>query len=125
MPDKERVEDFVDVVVSGAHVDAIRDFYHEDATMRENLSEPRSGRDVLMAHEETMLKCVKEMRTHPARAIIVDGDAVAIHWTFDIVGEDGAVRRLEEVALQRWEGDRIKEEQFFFDSATAWRRMSA
>jgi ketosteroid isomerase-like protein len=121
MPDKKRVEEFVNLVVSGAHVEAIRDFYHADATMRENLAEPRRGRDVLMAHEETMLKRITEMRTHPAKIVAVDGDAVTIHWVFDIVSPDGAVRRLEEVALQRWQGDRILEEQFFYDSATAWK----
>jgi hypothetical protein len=47
-------------------------------------------------------------------------ERVCIHWTFDAIGHDGVARRLEELALQRWLGDQIVEEQFFYDSATAW-----
>jgi hypothetical protein len=43
--------EFVSMVVSGDHVAAISDFYHNDATMQENRNEPRCGRDNLMAHE--------------------------------------------------------------------------
>ena len=120
MPDRARVMEFVAMVVSGDHVGAIANFYHEDATMQENRNEPRRGRDVLMAHEERVLGKIKRMHTHPAEVILVDGDNVAIRWTFDRISHDGLVTRLEEVALQVWKGDRILRERFFYDSATAW-----
>jgi hypothetical protein len=120
MPDRARVTEFVSVVVSGDHVRAIKDFYHENATMQENRHEPRRGRDVLAAHEERALSRIKQMHTHQPEVILVDGDHVAIRWTFDRIDNNDAVTRLEEVALQRWSGDRILHERFFYDSATAW-----
>lgn len=121
MPSRERVDAFIASVVSGDHVGAIADFYHEDATMQENLAEPRRGRELLMAHEKRALDRLERMHTHAPLAVLVDGDRVAINWVFDAIGRDGVSRRLVEVALQRWRGDRIAEEQFFYDTASAWR----
>jgi ketosteroid isomerase-like protein len=120
MPDRARVMEFVAMVVSGDHVGAIANFYHEDATMQENRNAPRRGRDILMAHEERALSRIKRMHTHPAEVVLVDGDNVAIRWTFDRISHEGLVTHLEEVALQVWKGDRILRERFFYDSATAW-----
>ena len=120
MPDRARVMEFVAMVVSGDHVGAIAKFYHEDATMQENRNAPRRGRDILMAHEERALSRIKRMHTHPADVVLVDGDNVAIRWTFDRISHEGPVTRLEEVALQVWKGDRILRERFYYDSATAW-----
>ncbi|QND64318.1 nuclear transport factor 2 family protein [Mesorhizobium loti] len=120
MPSRERVETFLKEVVEGSHVTAIADFYHDDATMQENLGAPRSGREALMAREQSVLERIQKMHTHPVQIFLVDGDNVAIRWTFDRIDKDGTVRRLEEVALQQWRGDRIAKEQFFYDTATAW-----
>ncbi|MFC3323476.1 nuclear transport factor 2 family protein [Mesorhizobium cantuariense] len=120
MPSRERVEAFLKEVVEGSHVKAIADFYHDDATMQENLGVPRKGREALMAREQSVLERIQRMHTHPVQIFLVDGDNVAIRWTFDRIDMDGAVRRLEEVALQQWRGDRIAKEQFFYDTATAW-----
>jgi ketosteroid isomerase-like protein len=119
MPNRERVEAFIAAVVAGDHVRAIADYYHDDASMQENLLTPRQGRALLMAHEAKVLERTK-MFTHPHPVFLVDGDRVAINWTFDATGKDGVTRRLNELALQRWEGDRIAVERFFYDTATAW-----
>lgn len=125
MPTRERVDAFVAAVVSGDHVAAIADFYHEDATMQENGLEPRRGRDTLMAHEAKALSRLKKMHTHPPKAVVLDGDRVVINWVFDAVAFDGSARRLEELAFQTWRGDRILSERFFYDTATAWQNIPA
>jgi ketosteroid isomerase-like protein len=125
MPSQQRVRDFIDTVVSGEHVRAIEDFYHPDASMQENGLPPRVGRDVLVAHEKQVLTRVKQMHTHDVRTFLVDGDNVVVNWTFDAIGHDGSVRRLEEVALQHWRGDRIATERFFYDTATAFQPVEA
>jgi ketosteroid isomerase-like protein len=119
MPSRERVAAFIASVVSGDHVKAIADYYHEDASMQENLQTPRQGRAHLMAHEAKVLERTK-MYTHPNPLFLVDGDNVVIKWIFDATGKDGVTRRLHELALQRWQGDRITEERFVYDSASAW-----
>jgi hypothetical protein len=118
MPSRERVESFIALVCIDP-VRAIADYYHEDASMQENLQPPRVGREVLMAHEAKVLQRVT-MYTHPDPLLLVDGDDVVINWTFDATGKDGVTRRLNELALQRWRGDRIGQERFVYDSASAW-----
>ena len=124
MPSRERVQAFIAAVVGGEHVRAIADYYHEDASMQENLQTPRQGRAKLMAHEAKVLERMK-MHTHPDPLFLVDADQVVIRWTFDATGKDGVTRRLNELTLQRWRGDRIAEERFVYDSATAWTVVTA
>jgi ketosteroid isomerase-like protein len=46
-----------------------------------------------------------------------------IHWTFVFTRIDGRSFRMEELALQRWRGDRVAEERFFYDPEQT-RRLS-
>lgn len=48
---------------------------------------------------------------------IASGDRVVIRWVFEFDWLDGSSTRMEELAYQRWEGERIVEEQFFYDPA--------
>jgi hypothetical protein len=117
MPSRERVLEFIERVVSGDHVGAIEDFYTEDASMQENGNPPRGGRSVLVEHERKALARVAEMRTLPVDHFGIDGDVVFIHWIFDMVAKDGTLRRLDEIAMQQWRGDRIFRERFYYDPA--------
>jgi len=55
MPSRARLDEFIAVVESGDHAGAIEHYYTEDATMQENASPPRIGRDTLVAHERAAL----------------------------------------------------------------------
>lgn len=115
MPSRETVQRFIALVESNDHVRAIQDFYTEDASMQENTAPPRVGRDVLVSHEKAALARVTSVHTHRVETFFVDGDKVAIHWIFDFVLPDGRTRRIDEMALQTWRGDRIAVERFFYD----------
>jgi hypothetical protein len=39
-----------------------------------------------------------------------------IRWVFEFEGADGTSTRLDELAWQRWDGERIVEEKFFYDT---------
>ena len=40
-----------------------------------------------------------------------------IRWVFEFIGHDGRAFRQDELAYQRWEGDLIVEERFYYDPA--------
>jgi hypothetical protein len=40
-----------------------------------------------------------------------------VRWIFRFEWNDGSVTQMEELACQRWEGERIAEETFFYDPA--------
>ncbi|QCI64289.1 nuclear transport factor 2 family protein [Phreatobacter stygius] len=120
MPSRETVEKFIAIVEANEHVRAIEEFYTEDASMQENTQAPRVGRDLLVAHEAAVLKRIK-MNTHKVTTFLVDGDHVAINWVFEMTGPDGVTRKLDELALQLWRGDKIFRERFFYDPAALGR----
>ena len=118
MPDRATLEAFIAMVEANDHVGAIRDFYAEDATMQENLTEPpRRGRQALMDHEAAVLKRVKAVRSRCVRPVLVEGDTVVIHWIFEFDLPDGKTRRIEELAQQTWSGGKIRSERFYYDPA--------
>ena len=114
MPSRARLDEFIAVVVSGDHAGAIERYYTEDASMQENTSPPRVGRDVLVAHERAALDRAKSVVSTCVSSVVED-DRVAINWVFDFTYLSGQTARFDEVALQEWRGDRIFRERFFYD----------
>lgn len=55
MPTAETLERFIARVEGNAHAEAVEEFYTADASMQENQSAPRVGRDAHVANERTRL----------------------------------------------------------------------
>jgi hypothetical protein len=122
MPSAQTLERFIARVESNAHAEAIEEFYTEHATMRENMAAPRVGRATLVVQERATLSKMRSVQSRCVRPLLVNGDVVVVRWIFHFEGHDGRVREIEELAYQRWDGERITEEQFFYDPAQfAWR----
>jgi hypothetical protein len=117
MPSQARLEAFIARVVEGKHVEAIEEFYTENASMQENLDPPRVGRAGLMERERKVLAGAKQVISTCVRPVFVNGDHVVINWIFEFTGHDGKSTRLDELAHQRWDGDRIVEERFYYNPA--------
>ena len=117
MPTPETLERFIALVEQNAHVEAVGGFYTLDASMQENQSAPRIGRDSHVANERRVLSKTKTLMSTCVRPVFVSGDKVVIRWVFRFEWLDGTVTRMEELAYQRWEGERIAEETFFYDPA--------
>jgi len=117
VPTAETLERFIARVEENAHVEAIEEFYAKDASMQENQSPPRVGRDLLMARERAVLAKARSVKSTCVRPVFVNGDNVVVRWVFDFEWPDGMKTHMEELAYQRWEGERIAEETFFYDPA--------
>ena len=117
MPTRERLDEFIAVVESGDHAGAIERYYTEDASMQENANPPRVGRDGLVERERGILALMSNVYSK-AMSSVLEGDRVAIHWVFELTDKAGKVRRVDEVAMQEWRGDRIFRERFFYDPST-------
>jgi hypothetical protein len=117
MPTTETLERFIALVEQNAHVAAVEAFYTVDASMQENRSAPRVGRDSHVANERRVLSKAKTLVSTCVRPVFVNGDFVVIRWIFRFGWMDGSVTHMEELAYQRWDGERIAEETFFYDPA--------
>ncbi len=115
MPSEATLESFIAAVESNDHVAAIERFYTEEATMQENLDEPRKGRSGLAAREAAFLTLWAKVESHCVRPAFVSGDHVVIRWNFAFTAADGKARKMDELAYQRWQGDKIAEERFYYD----------
>jgi hypothetical protein len=121
MPSRTRVEDFIRAVTTGRHDDAIAEFYAEHSTMQELDGEPRVGRTANVARESKVLEATTVVTQQPD-FVAIEGDRVAIHWIFELTGQDGRKRVVDEIAIQVWDGDFIMRERFFYDRAScAWK----
>ncbi len=125
MPLPATLERFIARVESNAHAEAIEEFYTENASMRENQAPPRTGRDLLVAHERAVLARAASVTSRCLRPALVHGDFVVVHWWFRFEWPDGTFTEMEELAHQRWQGERIAEEQFFYDPAQRVRKPLA
>src|SRR5205807_2968598 len=96
-------------------VEALDQFYAENASMQENQSAPRIGKAALLAHETAAQASVTNMTARCIRPFLIEGDTVVLRWTFDYVDGHGRSVRFEELAYQRWAGERIFDAQFFYD----------
>jgi len=63
-------------------------------------------RKVLARPGSVVSKCV--------RPVFVNGDHVVIRWIFHFECLDGSATHMEELACQRWDGERIADETFFY-----------
>jgi hypothetical protein len=115
MPNRSTVEAFAAAVEAGQFIEALEGWYAPDATMRENVGAPRGGLPTLVAGERALMDRTKAIKATRLSPILIEGDMVAIRWAFEFTGPDDKVRRMEEIAWQRWAGDRVVEEQFFYD----------
>ena len=117
MPTPETLARFIARVEENAHAEAIEEFYTPEASMQENQSAPRTGRDILVAHERKVLARARSVSSQCVQPVFVSGDHVAIRWIFRFEWLDGSVTRMEEIASQQWQGERIAAETFFYDPA--------
>ena len=117
MPTNETLQRFIARVEQNAHAEAIEEFYAADASMQENQQSPRIGRDLLIAHERKVLARAKSVASKCVPPVFTHGNHAVIRWIFEFVWLDGSATRIEELAYQRWDGERIAQETFFYDPA--------
>ncbi|MEP6874080.1 MAG: nuclear transport factor 2 family protein [Burkholderiales bacterium] len=117
MPTAETLERFIVRVEENAHAEACEEFYTADSSMQENQRPPRVGRNAHVENERKVLARARSVSSRCVRPVFVNGDFVVIRWIFDFEWLDGTATHMEELAYQRWEGERIAEESFFYDPA--------
>ncbi|MEO6897731.1 MAG: nuclear transport factor 2 family protein [Caldimonas sp.] len=117
MPTDTTIERFIARVEQGAHAEAIAEFYVENGSIRENQATPRTGRANLVEGERQILARARSVHTTCVRPVFVNGPNAVVRWIFRFEWMDGSITEMEELAYQRWEGEQIAEEQFFYDPA--------
>jgi hypothetical protein len=115
MPSNTTLRRFIDMVEQGDFIRALREFYSEEAWTQENCNPPRRGLMELLDAEQRTLDAHVSVRTRPADLVLTLGDDVVIHWVFEFEKAGGRRFVFDELTWQRWRGDHIVSERFFYD----------
>jgi hypothetical protein len=99
------------------YVGAIAHFYHDDASVQENQDPPRVGRVALIAHEMDLMVRYGSIPVRKVERFAINGNTVFINWIFEVNTPSLGKRVFDEVAMQHWDGDRIRRERFYYDPA--------
>lgn len=122
MPSQQALDAFVAMVLSNKHDEAIATFYTPDSIMQENLDPPRQGREGNLARERAVMARATRIHSALEGPVFVHGDRVVIRWIFRFDFADGTTMVMDELAYQRWDGDLIAEERFYYDPAQRARK---
>ena len=120
-PLEARVNDLVSYIREGRIIEAMYEFYADDAQMQENNTPPTVGLAANVERERQFLASVKNWRGFEVGAIAVDAQRgkTTIQSTLAFEGVDGKTYRSDQVAVQTWRDGKITHEKFYYDTAAA------
>lgn len=113
----KQLEAFVALSRAGRTLEAIERYYAEDVVVFENRELARAGREKCLDYERSALAGLAEPPRFELRGAGVDEarEKTFVEWVLHFVTREGKAFRLEEVAVQKWHGDRISEERFYYE----------
>ena len=119
MPSKQRVMELVRQIEDWKLLEAFEEFYADDVVMQENQQPPTVGKAANREREKGFVSWVARVHESRVTEVLVDGDDVVIHWNAEYTTTDGQRVRADQLALQKWRGDRIVRERFVYDPTAA------
>ncbi len=123
MVTRPRIDALIQYTLDGRLIEALKEFYHPNAVMQENCEPPRPDLATSIARQKGAQAMTATVHEVKAVNILHDGDRVAIEWHAEWTMTNGMRVRVEEVALQLWQGDRIIHERFFYDTGGAFQDL--
>lgn len=113
----DKAKDMYDMLAKGKLLDAFEKYYHNDVVMIEATGESRKGKEANRKFELDFMGTIKDMHGTGVRAITSnekEGTTMVESW-MDVTMKDGKRHMMEEVAVQKWKGDQIIQERFYYN----------
>ena len=115
---KQRTEDIYNMIGQGQLMEAFEKYYADNVV----ITEPRGtfeGKNACREHEVQFMDFISEFHGMEVKAVTSDEEnGIVIHETnMDVTFKDGNRVILEQAGVQRWEGDKIVHERFYYDNA--------
>lgn len=111
----QKAKDLYAMIGQGQLLDAFEQYYHNDVVMEEAGEAPRVGKDVNREYEKKFLAMVKEIHGGGVDAFASDeenGVTMVQNW-MEVTFQDGNRIKMDQVAVQKWDGDQIVHEKFY------------
>ena len=110
---EDRLEDLFSYIRQCRILDAINEFYAEDAVMQENSDPPTVGRKANLEREQQFLNTVKEWKRFDITAKGIGEDVTFYETVMDWVASDGTPVHVEQVVVAKWQDGRIVHERYY------------
>ena len=109
----DRLQELFGYIRSGRILDAIDEFYAEDAVMQENNDRPTVGRQANLERERQFMSTVKEWKRFDVTAQGVGDNATLYETVMDWIRTDGTPVHVEQVVVAKWHDGKIVHERFY------------
>lgn len=114
----QKAKDLYDMLGQGKMLDAFEKYYHKDVEMVEATGEVRKGKDFNREFEKKFMESIKEFHGFGVKSITsneAEGITMVESW-MEITFQAGMKTMMEEVAVQKWKGDQIIHERFYYNA---------
>ena len=115
---KEKAQDIYIQLQQGKLLEAFDKYYAENVTMTEPRG-TRTGKAECRAYEEQFLSNIEAFHSLEINNVASDElkGTSFIESTMDVTFKGGHRAKMEQVAVQQWEGNQIIHERFYYDNA--------
>ena len=113
----DKATEMYQMLGEGKMMEAFEKYYAEDVVMVEANGEAREGKDKNREFELQFLDSIKEMHDGGVSAITSNEDTgvTMVESWMGTTFKDGNRIKMEEVAVQKWNGDQIVHERFYYN----------
>ncbi len=115
---KEKIQDIYNMLGQGQLLEAFDKYYGENVIMTEPRG-TREGKANCRAYEEQFLGSIEQVHGMEVKNVGSDeaNGTTFIESSMDVTFKNGHRVNMEQVAVQKWEGDHIVHERFYYDNA--------
>ena len=111
---QERVDQLNRYIQEGKIMEAMREFYADDVVMAENDQAPHEGLEANLAREQDFVENTTWYGLELKGVAVGDG-VTMVQWWMDFHNKQYGKRlAFTQVAVQRWRGDKIYDERFYY-----------
>jgi ketosteroid isomerase-like protein len=117
MKNIDRIKDIYQHLTEGKALDAFDKYYADNVVMIEGDGTTRNGKPACREYEVNFFLGIQEMHGAGVDAFATDGQNTTMveNW-MDVTFKDGNRMKLEQIARQKWEDEKIIEERFYYNA---------
>lgn len=113
----EDAKKIYEMIGQGKLLEAFDKYYHNDVVMVEASGEVRKGKEANRKFQNEFLGMIKEVHGSGLRSVASNDrdDVTMVESWMDVTMKDGNRSKMEEVAVQKWQGEKIIHERFYYN----------
>ena len=109
------VNDLVKMIGEGRLLEAFDAYYSDNVSMQENEAGPRIGKDANRKAEEVFVNGLTKINKIDMLGVAIGDNFSVLEYHMDVEHKDYGRINKNQVAVQRWENNKIISEKFYYD----------